>query len=301
MIRAYMRNNQHRNALELYHGMLERGVEPDKYTFTFVLKACTGVFDSEEGVSIHHSVVDKGLEHDVYVGTGLIDMYGKFGQIEIARQLFEQMPELDVVVWNAMIAGFSQSGNAHEALGFFRKMQSMSVEPNSVSLLNLFPAICQVSAPLLCRSVHGFVVRRDFPSDVSNGLIDLYSKCGNVGIARQIFDIMSGRDDISWGTMISGYAHNAYFIHALELFDDLIAKNMKPNPVSVVSALSAAAEMNDLEKGTDIHSYLIRRGINLDTSVSTSLLTMYARGGNLDMAKRIFMVFPKKVWLLGLQ
>lgn len=294
MIRAYTRNNQHRDALELFHGMRERGVEPDKYTFTFALKACTGVLDFEVGVWIHHSVVDKGLEHDVYVGTGLVDMYCKLGRIEIARELFEQMPKLDVVAWNAMIAGFSQSGDADDALGFFRKMQSVGVEPNSVSLLNLFPAICQVSAPLLCRSVHGFVVRRDFPSVVSNGLIDLYSKCRNVYSARQIFDRMSGRDGVSWGTMIAGYAHNAYFVEALELFYYLIAKNMKPNLVAVVGALSAAAEMRHLEKGTDIHTYLIQSGMSLDISVVTSLVTMYARCGNLDMAKLMFDGIPQK-------
>ncbi|XP_077217455.1 pentatricopeptide repeat (PPR) superfamily protein [Tasmannia lanceolata] len=288
MIRTYTRTGKHRKALELYHEMLESRLEPDKYTFTFVLKACTGVSDLEECALIHHEIVRKGLKRDVFIGTGLVDMYSKLGRIETARELFEQMPELDVVAWNAMIAGLSQSIKPCEALVFFRKMQLVGLEPNSVSLLNLFPAICKLSALPLCRSVHAFVVRRVFLSVVSNGLIDMYSKCGSVEVARCIFDEMVGRDDVSWGTMIAGYAHNGYFIAALQLFDNLKTEKMKLNQVSAVSALSAAADMRDLEKGIDIHAYMIREGMDSDVSVRTSLMTMYAKCGSLEKAKELF-------------
>ncbi|XP_058099528.1 pentatricopeptide repeat-containing protein At2g39620 [Magnolia sinica] len=288
MIRAYTRTNHHRNAIELYHEMVKRGVEPDKYTFTFFLKACTGASDLEGGVLIHREIVRKGLECDVFVGTALIDMYSKLGQLKIARELFERMPELDVVAWNAMIAGFSQSVDPIEALGFFRKMQSACVGPNSVSLLNLFPAICRISALPLCRAVHGFVVRRDFPLSIYNGLIDMYSKCGNVEVGRRVFDRMLDQDDVSWGTIISSYAHNGYFFEALELFNDLKRECVMVNQVAAVSALSAAAEMRDLEKGMDVHTYLIKRGIDVDILATTTLITMYAKCGNLEEGKRLF-------------
>ncbi|XP_042489930.1 pentatricopeptide repeat-containing protein At2g39620 [Macadamia integrifolia] len=288
MIRGYTKSNQNREALKLYHNMSKSGVEPDKYTFTFVLKACTRASDLEEGILIHREISRKGLGSDVYVGTGLVDMYSKMGKIRTAQKLFDEMPELDVVAWNAMIAGFSQSSNPREALDFFREMQLVGVEPNSVSFLNLFPAISQLSAILLCRSVHAFVVKRAFPSAVTNGLIDMYSKCGATVVARQVFDHLLHHDDVSWGTIMAGYVHNGYFLEALELFDCLKEGNLKLNHVSAVSALLAATEMRDIEKGREIHDYATREEIDSDVLVATPLITMYAKCGELEKAKDLF-------------
>ncbi|XP_068636229.1 pentatricopeptide repeat-containing protein At2g39620 [Aristolochia californica] len=288
MIRAYTRSGQHEEGLDLYNVMLERGVKPDKFTFTFVIKACTGASDTGKGTLIHQEITRTGLDCDVYISAALIDMYCKAGRIETAQELFDRMPEADVVTWNIMIAGSAQSVKPCSALDIFRKMLSAGMQPNSVSFLNLFPAISRLTALPFCRSVHGFVVRRAFTSAVSNGLIDAYSKCGNVGIARLIFYGLVSKDEVSWGTMISGYVHNGYYMEALELFNDLRRKNLKLNQVSAVGALLAAAETRDIEKGEYIHTCMIQEGIDLDTTVITALMTMYAKCGNLNKARELF-------------
>ncbi|XP_072959788.1 pentatricopeptide repeat-containing protein At2g39620 [Typha angustifolia] len=289
MIRCYTRAGEHKKAISFYHRMLERGIEPDKYSFTFVLKACAGALDSQNGILIHREVSRRGLLGDVFIATGLVDMYCKLGMVTTARELFDSMPVLDTVTWNAMIAGFSQSGSPCQAFTLFRKMQENGELPNSVTILNLLPAICELSYHLLCRAVHGFVTRRCFSDVVSNGLIDTYCKCGRAEVARKLFDGMSNdRDDVSWGTMISGYVHNGLFMDALDLFDGLRRSNVKLNQVSVVSALSAAAELADSERGMDIHRYAVQREINFDVAVNTALVTMYAKIGDMEKAKLLF-------------
>ncbi|KAJ0978151.1 hypothetical protein J5N97_013625 [Dioscorea zingiberensis] len=289
IIRCLTRTGRHSHALRFYHDMLDRGVQPDRYTFTFALKACAGSMDFHGGALIHQEVVRRGLHGDVFISTGLVDMYAKSGAIDIACQVFETMSEPDVVSWNAMIAGFSQSSKPREALDVFRKMGFFGVEPNFVTFLNLFPAVCQLSVILHCRAIHGLVIRRFLLHGVFNGLIDVYAKCGRPEVGRQIFDqILDARDDVSWGTMISGYVYNGCFAEALELFDDLRGEDLKLNQVSVVSALSAAAEMEDLEAGMDIHAYSMQKGMVFDVSATTMLLTMYAKCGDLVKAKAIF-------------
>lgn len=103
--------------------MLRRGLEADKYTFTFVSKACAGALDSETGDMIRREVVRRGLLCDVFISTGLVDMYSKLGRVNTARELFESMAELDAVSWNAMIAGFSTNDHPLEALEVFGRMQ----------------------------------------------------------------------------------------------------------------------------------------------------------------------------------
>ncbi|KAI8011418.1 Pentatricopeptide repeat-containing protein [Camellia lanceoleosa] len=96
------------------------------------------------------------------------------------------------------------------------------------------------------------------------------------------------RDNVSWGTMMAGYAHNGGFCQVLELFNHMKRDNVKINKVSIVSALMAAAEMRDLEMGKDIHDFAIQQGINSDILVATPLMTMYAKCGELEKAKKLF-------------
>ncbi|KAB1217916.1 hypothetical protein CJ030_MR3G014651 [Morella rubra] len=288
MIRAYTRANHWKEALNLYHCMLEKGLEPDKYTFTFVLRACTGALDLQEGLLIHREIGRRGLGCNVFIATALVDMYCKLGDLESAREVFDCLSNKDVVAWNTMIAGLSQSEDPREALEYFWRMQLRGIKPDSVSLLNLVPALSSLADIGSCRSVHGYVVRRSFQSAVLNGLIDMYSKSGDVIAARQIFDQMRDRDDVSWRTLMAGYVFNGSFREALKLFDRMKVENHKIDKMSAVSALLAASEMKDLEKGKDIHHCAIREGINSDVLVATPIMTMYAKCGELEKAKQLF-------------
>ncbi|XP_020086163.1 pentatricopeptide repeat-containing protein At3g57430, chloroplastic-like [Ananas comosus] len=168
-------------------------------------------------------------------------------------------------------------------------MQVAGGAPDSVSILNLLPAICEYSALLLCREVHGLVIRRCLLAVVANGLVDTYCKCGSTVVARKVFDRLAGsRDGVSWGTMIAGYVYNSRYRDALELFQESRRLNVKLNRVSVVSALSAAAETADLDMGMSIHSYAVEEGVYFDVAVKTALVTMYAKCGEMEKAELLF-------------
>ncbi|KAG0487842.1 hypothetical protein HPP92_006653 [Vanilla planifolia] len=289
MLRAYTVTGEHAEAIRFYHSMLQQCVNPDKYTFTFAVKACAGALDFENGSLIHDEIKRRNRQEDVYIGTALVDMYSKLGMVETASQVFDSIPRWDIVTWNAMIAGFSLNNQPHRALDLLGKMFSVGLIPNLVTILNLFPAVCELCSALLCRSLHGFITRRFLLPAVANGLIDAYCKCGRSQAARQIFDQMEGsRDDISWATMISGYAYDGHFIEALKLFDDTKRQNLRLNQVSVLSALSAAAETGDLQKGVEIHTYMVEEDMDLDILLTTMLATMYAKCGDVEKAKLLF-------------
>ncbi|KAL5734762.1 hypothetical protein ACOSP7_032623 [Xanthoceras sorbifolium] len=294
MIRAYTGTDQHKEALELYYLMIERNLEPDKYTFTFVLKACTGVSDLEEGFLVHKQIIDKGLECDQFIGTGLVDMYGKMGELRLAREVFDKMPKRDVVAWNAIIAGLSQSSHPHEALGCFKSMRFRGVEPDLVSFLNLVPAVSKLADMSCCRCIHSYVIRRGFDEVLSNGLIDMYCKCGDARVARCVFDRMRVKNDVSWGTMMAGYAHNGCFFKVLEFFDQIKNENLKMNKVSAGSALLAAGELGDLEKGKEIQDLVMRQNFDIDVLLATSIMNMYAKCGELEKAKKLFGELPER-------
>lgn len=297
VIRAYVTAKRYTEALRMYASMAEQeeeGLRPDKYTFNFVVKACTGALDLRAGIMVHREIARRKLECDVFIGTSLVDMYCKMGDPRLARQVFDKLLSKDIVACNAMIAGLSQGSDPTEAFGFFRAVQAWGLGINSVSLLNLVPAVSRSGDLGSCRAVHGYAVRRDFGTAVLNGIIDMYSKCEEVGVARRVFDSMKCRDDISWGTMMSGYAFNGRFLEVLELFNRTRGTNLKRNEVSLISALLGASELRDLEKGKEIHDFARRDGLDSHIRVATAIMTMYAKCGETNRATDLFHKLQRK-------
>ncbi|GAB2231831.1 hypothetical protein Drorol1_Dr00010847 [Drosera rotundifolia] len=109
-------------------------------------------------IHVYRRLLEDGLERDVFIGTRLIDFWCKMGRVERARNVFDEMLEKDVVVWNVMIAGLAQGERVGDAVGLFRRMWDEGMVPNSVTLLNVFPAMCRLEDERMCRSIHGFAL-----------------------------------------------------------------------------------------------------------------------------------------------
>eukprot|EP01018_Ginkgo_biloba_P024571 Gb_15499 [translate_table: standard] len=63
----------------------------------------------EVGKQVHAYVIKVGLESGVCVGSALVDMYVKCGRIEDAQNMFDIMPEHDMVSWTAVILGYASA------------------------------------------------------------------------------------------------------------------------------------------------------------------------------------------------
>nr|CAD1816851.1 unnamed protein product [Ananas comosus var. bracteatus] len=128
-----------------------------------------------------------------------------------------------------------------------------------------------------------------------NSLISGYLRCGDVEMARRIFDSMvSDWGVVTWTAMISGYVKNLWFKEAVELFIHMLVNGVKPNNVSIVSVLPAIAHLGALSRGRSIHSYVIKLGIELDSILGSALLDMYSKCGCIEGAIRIFENLKKK-------
>ncbi|KAK2978884.1 hypothetical protein RJ640_030933 [Escallonia rubra] len=102
-------------ALVLFRLMLvDELVEPNRFTFPSVLKACAQTGRVEEGKQVHGMVVKIGLEDDEFVLSNLVRMYVMCGAMEYAHVLFnsnkvnvERKTQMGgTVLWNVMVDGF---------------------------------------------------------------------------------------------------------------------------------------------------------------------------------------------------
>eukprot|EP01018_Ginkgo_biloba_P030840 Gb_14956 [translate_table: standard] len=296
MIRGYAWNGPFEEAFTLYYQMQRVCTQADKFTFPFVLKACASLSALQVGKEIHCHIIRNGFESDVYVGNALIDMYAKCGSLEIARQLFDKMSTRDAVSWNAMIAGYAQNGHGNEALTLFQQMQLTNVKPNRATIVSVLPACAQVAALQQGKNIHDYIIQNGFEShdSVVTALIYMYAKCGSIEIACQLFYELSKRDVVSWNAMIAAYTQNGYANEALEFFSRMQLEDVKPNQVTIMSVLPACASLAALQQGKEIHGYIIRNGFETQVSVVNAVIVMYAKCGNIYIARLVFDTMPKR-------
>ncbi|XP_057844763.2 pentatricopeptide repeat-containing protein At1g11290, chloroplastic [Cryptomeria japonica] len=296
MIRGYATFGQCEETLMLYNQMQQVGLQPDCFTFPFVLKACGGLSAIHEGKRIHEQIVEIGLESNVYVGAALVDMHAKCGSMEDARLVFEKMYTRDAVLWSVMIVGYVQSENAPEALSLFNQMLLTDLKPNAITIASVISASAAMGDLQQGELIHEYAVKNGFGSDVSvvNSFVAMYAKCGKLQVARDLFDKMSERDVVSWNGMIAGYQHSGDASKALALFHQMQLEDVKPDLLTMVSVLAACADLGDMQRGRWMHSSIIKSGLELYVSIGNSLIVMYAKSGSVCTARLVFDLMPKR-------
>eukprot|EP00253_Pinus_taeda_P001111 PITA_01111 len=329
MIRVYAGNGFCEDALMLYNEMLQTGLQPDKFTFPPVLKSLAGITALQEGKEIHYMIPDsvtmvsvlqacahlgdlqqgkwihdyiirRGFDSILCVENSLIAMYAKCGDVDVARQLFDEIPKRDVVSWNAMIAGYAQNGEAKEALALFQKMQLENIKPTCVTMASALQACAHLGERQQGNWIYDCAVASGLDADVLVGtaIIDMHAKCGSIEVALALFDQMTNKNVVSWNAMIAGCAQNGHADEALALFNQMKLGQTKPNSATMVSVLpacallgalkQACAHLATLQHGKRIHGYIIRNAFESDIFVSNSLIDMYSKCGKIDLARQVF-------------
>ncbi|KAJ0968222.1 hypothetical protein J5N97_025139 [Dioscorea zingiberensis] len=303
LIRCHSHHGSFSGVLRFYNQMLWRGISPDGFTFPPVLKACGCLPDAQTGRAVHSQVLRLGYESDLFILNGLIAMYAKSGAIASACKMFDRLEERNVVSWTSVISGFAQNGLALQALRLFREMRrcSSDVRQDFVSLVSVLKAYTDVEDLGQGSSVQGLVIKGGFEDepDLLITLTAMYAKCGQVLAAKSLFDLVLQPDVILWNAMISGYVKNGCCHEAVELFRRMIARNVRPDSITIRSAISACAQVGSLEVGRWMGDYTARTEYGDDVFVNTALIDMYSKCGSLAQAHQVFDAIPCKdvvVW-----
>eukprot|EP01018_Ginkgo_biloba_P024506 Gb_17916 [translate_table: standard] len=290
MIVGYAQNEDGENALKLFCEMQQVGMKPNQFTFTGILRACAQQAALEQGKQSHSHLIKNGLERHVFVGSALVDMYCKCGSIEDASKAFSKIFQLNVVSWNAMIAGYVQHGLCEDTLDLFCKMQSTGMKPNHITFASILRACASLEGLNEGKQVHACIFKHSFQSHpfVGSALVVMYSKCGSIDEARHVFDKIPKGDLELSNAIIQGYAHGGQDEQAIELFCQIIEIGVKPNEVTFTIVLGACATLQAVDQGKQVHAQIIKAQYQPSVSVGSALVNMYATCGSLDYAFRVF-------------
>lgn len=291
LIAGYSLNGPDTEAINLYILMQQLGQIPDHFTFGSVFKACSSVKDIDFAGQLHAQVVKSEFGSHLITQNALITMYAKFGQINIARDVFSRIKSKDLISWSSMIAGFSKFDYEWDALICFKDMLIWGTyHPNEFIFGSVFSACGFLGQPEYGRQVHGVSVKYGFAGDSFTGcsLTNMYAKCGFLSSAKTAFDLIKVPDTVSWNAMIAGFANCGDANEAMLIFSEMRRLGLKPDDITVRSLLCAFADTFALSQGIQVHSCIIKMGLNLEISVCNTLLTMYANCSSCDDSYKMF-------------
>ncbi|GLT29088.1 hypothetical protein SLA2020_039750 [Shorea laevis] len=349
MIHGYARNGFPAEAVRLFKEIKSLG---DKFVLATVIGACTDLGAIEYGKQIHARILIDGMELDSVLGTSLINMYGKGGDLETANRVLNSMKKLDdfslsalisgyancarmsdarrifyreinpcVVVWNSIISGHVLNNEEVEAIAFFNKMREKGVQGDYSTIATVFSACRSLGRSELVKQMHChagkvgvihdlvvasalldacskcgrpedacklFAELQAYDTILLNSMITVYSSCGRIEDAKQIFKTMPRKSLISWNSIMVGLCQNGCPIEALDLFHKMNKLDLRMDRFSLASVFSACASISSLELGEQIFTRAIVIGIESDQIISSSLVDFYCKCGLVEYGQKIF-------------
>ncbi|PUZ53338.1 hypothetical protein GQ55_5G045100 [Panicum hallii var. hallii] len=208
------------------------------------------------------------------------------------RELFDEMLVRDVVACSAAIYRHARSGSFHQSVGLFVSMMREGVCPNSFTLVGLLLAALGLGDAVLAKCIHGWTVKSRLESNpfVATALVNAYAKCGCPMNAWAFFSDLRDPSVVSWNAMITGLMHNGLFEEALLVFKRMCCCfGLVPNNVvTMINVAQAYAGCGDLGMCKSAHAYAVKMGLDMDVSVTNSILGMYLNFGDIEIGREIF-------------
>ncbi|KVH90642.1 hypothetical protein Ccrd_007343 [Cynara cardunculus var. scolymus] len=302
MIAGYVKAGLHDEMLQVLVKMHRYGVRFSSYVLGSVLSACCLNFDRSLvwGKLLHSCSVKLGWDLDVVVGTALLDMYAKIGDLDDAVSTFSVLNDKNVVMYNAMISGLLRGEEnsdeyAKKALNLFAEMQRHGLRPSEFTFSTIIKACIACKDFEYGKQIHGLVCKNNLQSDeyIGSMLVEMYSMWSSTDDALSCFDSTCKQDIVIWTSMIVGHAQNGEYERALVLFCKLLSSGLKPDEFTISTMLSACANLAAARSGEQIQSYSIKTGIIESGVVRNSLIYMYAKSGDIDSANQTFKAADK--------
>lgn len=304
------------------------------FVFPVVFKVCSGLGALGLGRQLHGIAVKSRFVANIYVGNALIDMYGKCGSLDDAKEVLVKMTETDCVSWNtivtacvvngmvyealefldrmksdkltpnvvswsAVLGGFSQNGYDEEAVELLFRMQAEGFEPNARTLASVLPSCARLQRLSLGKEIHGYITRHGFLSNpfLVNGLVDMYRRCSDMRSASAMFSNFSLQNAVSCNTMIVGYCENGNISKAKALFDQMELMGIEKDVISWNSIISGHVDNCLFDEALCLFQELLKEGIEPDSFTLGSALTACADSVSLRRGKEIH----SRAIVMGLQ
>ena len=282
------------------HSSTEKHLHEDA-SLLALIKECCNHKDLSKGARIHAHILQKGsffLANNVFIATALVTMYAKCGALPKARDLFDQHLSTftrDLVAWTSLISGYSHHGFSEDALKCFDRMRNEGIHPDAFTFSCVLKACGSTDDVVKGRIIHEEIIEDGIALDTLLGstLIDMYSKCGSMADAQQIFDTTHIKDSLKCTALITGYARQGNTELVFHMFEKMKKEGIKPDEITFLSVLNACSHGGLVKKGQEYYMTMIREhGLISTIKHHSCMVDRLGRAGQLDEAIRMIKEMP---------
>ncbi|XP_074280698.1 putative pentatricopeptide repeat-containing protein At5g52630 [Silene latifolia] len=290
MLTAYSYNECGCKPMECFRDMRVEGIESNQFTFPSILKACATDKSLIFGQQVHGCLIKYGLAHNDYTQCALVDMYAKCKDFDTAKLLLETTKVHTVTAWNSLLISCLREGFLDEAMLYFKKMHVRDIKVDDFTFPTILKCFASQFDVEIVESIHCLTIKTGYEdhNPVSNALVDVYGKCGNLDSAIKVFIKLSSKDVVSWTSLINSYSQNGFYEKALELFSGMRIAGICTDEILFSSMLRACAELTLLGFAKQVHAIFIKARFGSSLSVDNSLITLYSKCGCIDEAVNVF-------------
>ncbi|XP_071695776.1 putative pentatricopeptide repeat-containing protein At5g37570 [Rutidosis leptorrhynchoides] len=271
LLALYVRCKKYDECLVLFDDMLEeKDVRVNEASVMSVLTACAhlGRLDKGEWVHAYIKSNENNIIIDVLLSTALLTMYAKCGAMDLAKQVFDEMPERTIVSWNSMIMGYGMHGQGEKALEMFLNLEKSDIVPNDTTFVCLLSA-CTHAGMVLEGWWYFDLMQRVYkikPKVEHYGcMVDLLSRAGLMNDSEEMLKSMNvGTGSALWGALLA-----ACRTHSNLELGEMVAKRLielEPGdvgPYVMLSNIYAAGErwddvenVREMMKKKGLHKYV---------------------------------------------
>ncbi|KAG6470542.1 pentatricopeptide repeat-containing protein At1g08070, chloroplastic-like [Zingiber officinale] len=258
-----------------------------------LLHRCKTVHDLRQ---IHGHLVKTGAAHLPSVVENLLECSALLlpDSLDYAVKVFGASPRPTTQAYNILIRAYIRNGCPYDSLALLLLMLDRSARPDKHTLSCVLKACSRVFSRRCGEQVHAHALKVGFRSEefVVNSLIHMYACCGEVGLARKLFDGMSTRGIVTWNAIIAGYFKVGEWREVVELFRSMLDRGVAFDKVTLISVLTACGRLGDLDLGKWIGEYVEANGLKECQNLATALVDMYAKCGEVETARKLFDEMP---------
>ncbi|ERN13648.1 putative pentatricopeptide repeat-containing protein At1g77010, mitochondrial [Amborella trichopoda] len=271
MVVGYSQNGYAIEALELFHKMQILDLRMDEITLASASSSCAKVCSISLGEQIHARAVVVGLDRDAIIGSSLIDLYCKCGDIEDARCLFEGLPTFDEVPWNAMITGYAHHGYVSQVLQLFYEMRNMGVKPNGVTFIGVLSSCSH--GGLVDEGRRWYDVMRygygiEPVAEHYACMVDMYARAGLLKEAEDFIDGMPFEaDEFMWSSVLNACKNHGDEALAKKATERLLRIN-PGNSGAYVQLSGMYAACGEWDKAVEVRRMMHDSGIRKSPGLS---------------------------------
>ncbi|KAK6154961.1 hypothetical protein DH2020_009209 [Rehmannia glutinosa] len=295
-----------------------------KKTFSHIFQECSKVRALKPGKQAHARMIASGFKPTIFVANCLLQLYIKCSRLECASKVFDRMsdrdrvswnamifgysisgemgfaqsffdlmPERDVISWNSLISGYLQNGNCLKSVEIFVVMGRDGVGYDETTFAVVLKACSGLEDYALGHQVHGVVVKSGFGDDVVAGSAMLIcTRNARCWMNHYVFLCDAGEKLGFMGAVIAGSIQNDDLVSGLELFKEMQREGIGVSQSIYASVFRSCASLSASRLGCQLHGHALKSDFGVDTIVGTAMLDMYAKCHNLLNARKVFNLLP---------